>query len=476
MAFGKDNSHLGNIPAYGGSFSQRAKTQARRPPNKGGGGGGGGVYWRDTYKPPEHTQDIIRLVAGNYDIQLSHDGETIVTEAQPYVPYREHHNGDRGVICSGGPLFASKKGALPCPGCVIFWEDVAIRKAKKASGDTTKGPNRVGCRDLYAFNVWDYGLYYKVPQVDKATGQFRMNQKGEPFYDWEKGHPNDPSKQGLEYKYGHLLAFPMGETYKTTILTWDTKVGHSCRSCSSLDSIVTVMKLCGNPQCRQPIYDPNNCTLTPEQRQQIDDYPYACQHCQQTNYVNEIIQCTRCQNPVRATIFDVDIQVQRMGTKGQQTFLQIFNNSEPRPIQIADPAILATVKPLDLLKKFAPTPPELQYKILGITPSAQTQQHPGPMAPPMQQMQPPPMQMGGAPPITPPRTPGAPPMQMQQLQPMAQPQQYQPPMQQQPQQYQQPAQGMQPQQYQPQMQPVQGQMGAMPVVQYQPPFGTPHQQ
>jgi hypothetical protein len=365
MAFGKDQGHLGSIPAYGrsGNFVQQAKTQARRPPRR---GGGGQFYWKGCYRAPDNVHDVVRLIPGRYSVSLTHDGENIVTEELPYVPFREHHDGQRGSICSAGPLWTNKKMAQPCPPCTIFWEDVRERQAKKARGDTTKGPNRMSCRDQFAFNVFDYGLYFEMPDVDR-NGQMRINQKTQqPFMHWEKGNPNDPRYSGRPWKHGHLSAWPMAQTYKDMLVTRAKDIGKSCVNCKTLNSIESTMRVCGNPQCGQYIYDPNNCTLTNEQREQIDDYPYTCPHCQQTSYTNELLQCLACQNPVRASIFDVDLEVSRMGTKGQQTYLIIHNYSEPRPIQIADPEVLKTIQPLDLLKKFAPTTPEAAAKLFNM--------------------------------------------------------------------------------------------------------------
>lgn len=363
MAFGKDQRHLANIPAYGGSFVQKARTAARRPVRS---GGGGAPYWKDTYKPPEFSPGIIRLVRGDYVQQMTYDGETVVEDTYPFYIFREHHNGQRGSICSGGPLWASRGKSLPCPPCTIYWEDVNERKAKKARGDNTRGPNRMSCREQFAFTVWDYAPYFEVPDVD-GNGQYRMNPKTNMAYThWETGNPNDPKYQNKPWKQGHLLAWPMGITYHDALAERDKLVGQSCLSCGTRDSIRCVMKICGNPQCGQFIYDPQNCTLTDEQRNKIDSYPHTCNHCQQTTFIDDVIECSVCQQPKHATLFDVDLQVQRMGTAGQQTFLQIFAHSEPRPIQVADPEVLKTIVPLDLAKKFAPTPPERASQMFNI--------------------------------------------------------------------------------------------------------------
>jgi hypothetical protein len=500
MSFGKNSDNLKR------SFQQQARTQARRTT----GGSGGAPYWKGAFAPSDYAPGVIRLIPGDYPQALTRDKETIVTESLTYVQYREHHNGNRGCICSGGPLWAVKGKNDECPSCTVYWEDVNERKAKKARGDTTKGPNRMSCRDMYVFNVWDYNLYFEMPETDRS-GNPRMNNKtGAPFTHWVSGDQNDPRFQGRPWKQGNLMPWPMGSTYKDTLVNYADQVGQSCTSCGGRDTIRCIMKICGNPACGQYIYDPQNNTLTAEQRKAIDDFPYKCPHCGQETWVDEVIECSGCQNPTRASIFDVDLQVQRMGTKGQLTFLQIFNHSEPRPIQV-DAETLKTIVPLDLLKKYQPHDPATQRKIMKLAevvpmvgapppmvgqqqplpPAAQPGAMPGPtmgaqppmqqppqyaqppMAPqpmaqppvqqPMQQLAQPPMQ---PPPAAPPTAPQPPPPQQQGFYQPQPPQQAQPPMAPQPQPMPAPA-APQPQPQQPQPMP----MAQMPAAPYLPPQG-----
>ena len=83
-----------------------------------------------------------------------------------------------------------------------------------------------------------------------------------------------------------------------------------------------------------------------------------------------MIECKTCLQkgwtPRRATIFDIDLEVTAVGTKGQQTVLQILQRSNPRPIQISDPELLKTVAALDLAKQFTPTPIARQCEVWGI--------------------------------------------------------------------------------------------------------------
>lgn len=366
MSFGKDQSNLANIPAYGGrSLVQRAKTNARRPSRS---GGGGAPYWKGVYKPPMVGSDIGRLIPGSYIQQVTHDGETIVEEEFPYFMFREHMmktgQGLRGGICSAGALFANKQKSQPCHGCSIFWEDYREREAKKARGDKTKGPKRINMRDQFVFCWFDYGVYFEVPDTD-SSGQYRMNPKtNQPYTSWEKGNPNEPKYQGRPWKQGMLLPWVMGVTYKDVLLNYADVIGQDCASCGMRGAIRCVLKMCAN--CHAPIYDPSNSTLSAEQRDQIDNYPFSCQQCGHNGYVDEVIECGNCPNPSRAQLWDVDLQVQAMGSKGQQTYLQILNWSEVRPIQISDQEVLNSIKPLDLPKRFSPTPLDVQAKIWNI--------------------------------------------------------------------------------------------------------------
>lgn len=425
--YGKDPNALAGMPTCGASLTQQLTTsgaQAPRTPYNN--------YWADSYRPPEHSPDIIRLIPGSYlQQEIGADGLS-VDVTTPFIRYTEHHNGHAGCICSAGVHANSKDKALPCPSCAIFWEDRAIQNVKKANGDRQRGPTRMSRTEKFAFNVWDYGLYYYTPQVSKKTGLPYKNSKGEQQFTWEKGVLNDPLRMGQAFKYGHLLPWPMGKTFKDTLNTYAKLVSNSCKSCGGRDTIVTMAKYCGNPEvgpdgtlaCGTMVYDAQNTTLTPEQRAQIDYQRHTCTRCGYTGFVVEQISCKNCSNASRASLFDVDLQVLRIVPPGAQQedniygskrggvpFLQIINWSEPRQLQ-APAEVIATIQPLDLLKKYAPTLPDRQNQVMNITGMQQKLAQPPvsttPMTSTMPVVAPPGMQWGQQP--------------VQQMQPMPQPQ------------------------------------------------------
>ena len=392
MAFGKDDSHLASLPTSGRSFGQQSAAASARPTRS----SSKIPYWLDTFQLGENVMapDTIRLIPGAYEQEfLDNPGESIVRCINPFVKIREHRHGatKRGAICSAGPFFRNKNKAQLCYGCIMYWEDWKEREAKKSRGDKSRGPNRMSMYDRYIFNVWDYGCYFDMPQVD-GNGQFRMNPKtNQPYTRWEKAiNVNDPKYQGRAWKMGHLSPWSISQTYQDTLVGYSEVVGATCGSCGG--SIISKGWFCGNPNCGQFIFDQMTTTLSPEQQAKIRHQDYTCPHCGQLGPTREEIQCTSCQQPRRTSIFDVDlVGYRQVSGDNNKANLIIMSFSPPRPIQVQDPEVLKTIKPMDLLKRFAPTSPADQARIWNLTEVPGQQQ----AQPPQQQpWQSPPAAMG----------------------------------------------------------------------------------
>lgn len=454
MAFGKDpNGAEGVVPFGGGTITQQDRyrkqaAQAARSSKS----TGSAPYWADTFKLPSDHSRLGRFIPGAYAQKYTIDDENVLEQTLEYYMVREHYNGKRGGICSAGPLFRNKKMAQPCLGCDIFWEDVRERSEKKKRGDQSRGPNRMSLRNLYVFNWWDYGLWLKVPRTDGAGQVMVSRNTNQPFFDWVPAASQDPRANQYESKWGNLVAWPMSESYKDTLFKYmDMTIRHDCAMCGSQQTIVCYAKVCGNPACKTPIYDPNNCSLTMNERESLESEPYLCPTCNTRHFIDELVTCRVCNQysakPRRATLFDVDLELISVPSgEGKQTNLQILNRSTPRPIQVADPRILETIKPIDLIKKFSPTPLSKQSELwnIPIVDKNATKQASG--APSGQQGGLPSMVPGGMPATGQPSFPGiqqpggmpsAQPQYQQPVQPQYQQPQYQPQQQPQPQ-YQQP--------------------------------------
>lgn len=410
-AFGKDDAHLANIGGFGASFGQQAAQSLQRGPR---GSRGTAAYWKDSFDISEQpaTPDTFRILRGAYQQQyVNRDSGELFVDTRPYLFWREHFAGglQRGGICSAGPFHGDKNKRQPCLGCDVFWRDYDERKAKKNRGDNTKGPNRISLTDKFAFTVWDYGLYFEMPDVDR-TGQFRINQRtGQPYTTMVKAYnPNEPRFAGHRWEQGRLQPWSVGSTWFQYLHNYNTSVvGNCCSSCGAHGSVYSLGWYCGNPQCGQMLFDANNTTMSVEELEAKKVNRCLCPHCGQNLFPQERVGCQNCARGQRATIFDVDLVgfKQRSGD-GNQYNLFITSFIGPCPIRVQDPKVLETIQPLDLVKRYEPTPLDKQQEMWGslnmTAPQAMAPQYP---QYPQQQQYPPPgaqQQPQWAPPPPPP--------------------------------------------------------------------------
>jgi hypothetical protein len=312
---------------------------------------------------------MVRLIAGEYTVIKSNEKGELFEEILEWWECKEHYHGGlkRGGLCSAGPLFMDRKNREDCYGCDIFWE-----------GKDPNGKRKISMSDKFVFATVDQGLFHHVPQVDFKTQQYRMNEKtGKPYMEWAKC-----TRQGCthcntaeESKYGQIKPWPLSKTHFNTLNGYAEGIGTCCVTCSSrgVDSrgvIETAMWQCSNSECGEMIFDMSNTTATIEQIKDVVNDPYTCRACGQTQYPEAVIQCKNCTpaglEPVRATIFDVDMQVRVQKTgDGDQTALIIEGTSDP---QAMDPQFdeLLQYKP-NLEKRFSPTTLQKQADLWGIS-------------------------------------------------------------------------------------------------------------
>jgi hypothetical protein len=360
MAFGKDSSQLGNV----GNYRQMAMTQVHRGNGGGNRGGGGGMpTFVDRFKPSTTEEDFIRLVAGNFTIISAVDKENTVQRVLPFMTFTEHFDGQtkQSCTCSAGPFAHMKDKKQPCRGCDMFWE------FKKPDG---KPGARMSKRDMFAFSIIHYAPYAHVPQLDRRTGQVRTNSEGKPFMEWKRVYRHEKAQyDGYEQKTAHRLHWPMGTEHYGVLWEYDDKIGQSCSACSGVKTITPISWNCSNPDCGEEIIDMESTTLPPEEIKKITfSEDTTCPRCRTKGFLKEIVSCKNCtpigREPKRATLFDVDMHVQRKPANdgSDKTALLVTGWSEPRPIE-AQYAELA--KPLMLDKIYAPTPWDKQVEKFG---------------------------------------------------------------------------------------------------------------
>lgn len=363
MAYGKDPSVLsdiGNFHQNVAAFGNRGERKATR----------GGLRFSNIYKPSEQFTDTVRLIPGDYDIEYANDKGELQTIKLGFQTFVEHFSGrtKKGGICSAGPFAQFREKREPCLGCDIFWDEVQ-RKVK---------PRSMGKRDMYVFNVLDYDTYYEVEQVDRQTGQIRLKDDKTPWMEWVKGvGRNDLAKAGKNSKKGHLCHWAMGHGHYTSLLAANEMIGEGCKSCgckivNGMAAIQSLAWLCSNPNCGEAIIDLSDTELNGDEIKKLTKKPMTCKRCRHMGMANEAIECLNCANPVRACIFDVDLQLRKVktakGEDGNQTQLMVVGWSDPGPIN--DAFVKQVEKLYDLPKLYAPSSMEDQQRLFGEAPAA----------------------------------------------------------------------------------------------------------
>lgn len=351
MSYGKDPSQLNNIPGYGGSFSQRAGNASRRRQKTSS--DNNRPFWADTFKPQEMIPIWGRLIPVECKITRADDNNNLYSEPTQWYEYREHFHGrhKRSAICSAGPLHFLKNHRDPCLGCDIFWS------TPKAG----KGERKIISRsDKYAFVFIDMSNYHKVPQVDDATGQYRMNtETNQPYLHWVRcaGYGCQACHTAYETRAGYIQPWTMSKAHFNALNAYADGISTCCLSCNGRGSITPISYTCAG--CNGMIIDTRNTTANQNQVRELVSQHYHCRTCNTVAYPVEILQCRSCQSPRRASIFDVDINVMVTRTgDGDQTALILQNTTDPKPL---DPQFhdLLQYTP-DLMKRFAPSTLEYQ--------------------------------------------------------------------------------------------------------------------
>jgi hypothetical protein len=399
MAFGKDKSRLGAVGSFRQQATMTTRQRATRPKNT---GGGTRPNWIDKYEPSLIDVDIIRLMAGDYETPiLVGEGNNLSVVEQPSFgfSYCQHYDArhKKFAQCSAGPYRQIKNRREPCIGCDVYW--------REAGKDPVTGKWKYGymgnAREMISFSVIHHAPYAKIEQTDRQTGQVRCNDKGEPYYEWVQVLPHERAKYaGKEMKTSHMLHWSMGTAHWNTLMSAWKQVEKCCRSCGGRDTIISDAWFCTN--CHNDVIDAQTTTIAPKDLEQLTTNPFQCPHCHTDVVLMERVDCSNCdpskphifdinladgevprpQAPERATIFDVNLKVQRIAASdgSKNNSLSVSGFSDPHPLAQE----LAALKQMPLDRLFAPTPLDKQAELFqepmpakklppGTAPAQQTQ-------------------------------------------------------------------------------------------------------
>lgn len=329
------------------------------------------------YIPSKSATDIIRLIPGSYKVNTLQAVEgalasdpiqkrfQLVEHELPFFPALEHKDGRTGktMFCSAGPWGSVRDLREPCAACDVYWSERA------AQGNEKKG-NRIGFRKIYAFSIFDFGLFlnapdtYKNAKIDERTGK--------PYLRWQKVNARDPRLQDAELKraQGMNLHWGVGKTQLAALRAFERQsIALSCTSCHSQDSLELLGYTCG--RCGKPVIDLSATVMTDQEIVKAVEEGMICPHCRHYVFPVDFVCCKNCERPAPATMFDVDLKVTRVVTKTDtgedKSTLQIQGFRGPHDL---DEAVRSLVKQKPLDQIYGPTPIEMQLKLMEITAAA----------------------------------------------------------------------------------------------------------
>lgn len=344
--FNKNPAQL--AAAVGGRKFDEQHRAAKLPPRT----GTNIPYWMNSYQPTDSVKgppDRIRLHRGDHETSIVGEGGRPTTTRLSYVLFVDHGTKSggkfRSAVCSAGPYGVSKEYAAPCIGC-----DWRSRQRDSMS--------YIG---KYGFGILHYGMYAKVPQMDK-DGRTRTDESGKAYYNWERTTPADlkGKHQGYEFVSERMMPWAIGYRDYEMLNTLNTEISRMCKTCGDGD-ITSEKWLCVG--CNAALIDVSDTSLTEDEIGQITSDNVECSKCGHIGMLKEVISCTECTLPDRADVFDVDLFVKQLldpatGKKGK---IVVTSYSRPKPVE---DKFLSGEKPifrqLPLAKIFAPTSIEKQ--------------------------------------------------------------------------------------------------------------------
>jgi len=210
----------------------------------------------------------------------------------------------------------------------------------------SKGKSKVFTfvRDVFGFSLWDYRQFHKIERdgereyknCTSEEGRCKLCSKAK-----EDG-PVFPARMTGNRKW------VVGRKWATAIISMNESLAKKCRSCKT-GRIKNAGYVCGNPKCGEVLAD----IESPE-------HMVRCPECTSKTYPKEEIECTKCDNPVRGSLGDVDVLISRAGSGKDDTTY----NFVPQTFEDFEHGELA--RPVDWSEEMKPPSTSEQAAKLGL--------------------------------------------------------------------------------------------------------------
>ena len=312
------------------------------------------------FKPPENDRTWIRLIPERHQ---AFDGAM-----QPYHERMEHfHSGiKQSFICSKvwkEDMNAELSGSGKCLLCA----------------DMDSGAKNISARQLDSFLLVHLDHYYLAPLMDKSGKPMvydqdtKFRKKGDPVLTkvWQEAEDKDLKRLKLtrrelkkcEKTFGKLMHWSLGPRFLGTLSSAMDDLMRYCKCGGRIELAVLECK-----KCHEEILDltdggahlPEDMTVKQANKMALTEY--RCPYCGHLDFLQPIRDCDNCQDPNHPKLWEVDLEVGRIGS-GTQSQLMIYDHR----ICDLDERVVDLIPERELLHRvFAPDSLKYQAKQLGI--------------------------------------------------------------------------------------------------------------
>jgi len=283
----------------------------------------------------------VRPIAGSFVDPRSPDGPRLESFA-----VRVHE--DRGFWDKDA---SQRKGLAPTTVCSAGWDEDYPEPCNSCraneDGNTTVGK----ARDMEAI---------QVAVLEAFHVETRKTKKGDKEYEVitlcrKKRCPECAKK--IPKVFGRSGFFLLGPNHFDQFLASHGDAEMICKSCGGDVDLAELF--C--PECEEPINPLDDPEITDDEIEELCETETECPHCKKVVLPEEELTCTRCSEPVRASIFDCSFKIKKIG-KGTGSSIHI----EDLRVEELSEDLAHLGEPLDFEHIFEAETLEEQAKVMNV--------------------------------------------------------------------------------------------------------------
>jgi hypothetical protein len=318
-----------------------------------------GVRFGNRFNPPENHAAKIRLIPGEYKV---FDG-TI----QPFYQYVQFFTVRTKKSFVSSKKFKIVEGNLEAvDGKCLGWDQFQ----KEVAEGIERDKRSISMRLLHAF-TGIHLAYYHLVTVEKDGKPLRYKRgerKGEVIKEKVacEGRRCQYCRDKIDKVFGKKVHWSLGSGFLELLGGTVADIAQDCKNCGAgrLETVGWECESCGHMAV-----DETDSSMSDEEINALTCHPYKCnakdpdtgEVCDHRGYLAKLTECDNCQDPEPTSLFDVDIEVKKVGEAPKVT-IQI-----PRwTLTELDESLLKMAEPYKFDRIFSGDPLDKQAEFLKV--------------------------------------------------------------------------------------------------------------